>query len=169
MSLSVNTSSRFEINPRNYPKDKVHLCGITLWALFVLGFVFIGIQHQLWVITSFGGLLFLIIPYILCQHNRGDILEVTDEDLIVSRTNPEKLQFKISRKQPLEITIEHVKSSNSIESTTTLNLWDTDNGFRRRTILGFWLSQEAKIKASKNLLDFLNNQGFTVNYRNDIE
>ena len=165
----MNTTSRFEIDPRNYPKDKVYLCGMILWGLLVLGFTYVGIQHQLWVIASFGGLLFLIIPYLISQRNRGDLLEVTSENLLVSRTNPEKLQFKISRKQPLEITIEHVKSSNSIESTTTLNLWDTDNGFRRRTILGFWLSQEVKIKASKNLLDFLNNQGFTVNYRNDIE
>jgi len=169
MPLNIKPSSRFEIDPRSYPKDKVYLYGIALWGVFVLGFTYIGIRHQLWVIASFGGFLFLIIPYIVAQRNRGDILEVTDKELIISRSNPQKQQFKIPRKHPLKITIEHVESFDDLESTATLNLWDNYCGFERRTILGFWLSQESKTKVSKDLIDFLNRHEFRINYHNKTE
>ena len=113
-----------------------------------------------------------VIPYSVVRRNRGDVLEVTSDFLNISKMNPEGSRFHLRRNSPLEITLEHVEGSGSeasIEAASTLNLWDTECGFRRRTILGLWLSEEAKSDVLKDLERFLIKHGFIVTVLNKTD
>lgn len=166
-------NGRFRIDPRKYPKDKAYIGCLAIWGILVLAFTVASIHWQFWPGAAFGGLIFLaVIPYTVIQRNRVDVLEVRSDFLHVSQMNPKSSGFRLRRDSPLEITLEHVKDpagDAGIESTSTLNLWDSECGFRRRTILGLWLSEEAKGKVLKDLVGFLIEHGFAVKSLDEID
>ena len=172
MTIATDNEARFEIDPRDYPRDKAYIGCISVWGLLILGFTFGSVHWEFWPGVAFGIVIFLaIIPYTISQRNRGDVIEVKADYLLVSKSNPKNTGFRLYRKNPLEITIEHVDSSGDtgVESTSTFNLWDRESGGRRRTMLGFFLSEEAKTEVAKELVSFLRQHDYTVTYQNKVD
>ena len=173
MTAATDLGARFEINPRDYSRDKAYIGGLTIWGVLMLSFSIACIYWEFWVGAIFGGVLFLaVVPYALSQRNRCDLFQVNSDFVVVSKGNPKGAGIRLHRKNPLEITIEHVEDSASdagIESTSTLNLWDVECGYRRRTILGLWISEEAKAQVLKDLVDFLRQHDFEVDCRNKVD
>lgn len=164
--MAADSDSRFEISPRDHPRDVPLIGCISIWGLGILGFILVSVVNDFWHLATFGGVIFIaVIPYLVSQWNRSDLLRVESDSLLVSKGKPLNKGIILHRNNPLELTVEHVDGAEGVESTSTLNLWDNEIGDRRRTVLGYWLSEESKIQVLRDLVDFLRRHDFEVDYR----
>lgn len=171
MSDPPASDTRFEIDPRAYPKDWWYMGCMSVFAILIAAFVAITICNGFWFLTAFAGCIFLPVGlWMFFTRHAVDVFEVGPDSLHVSKRNPKNQGFHLRRGSVLELTLEnHVGGPDGdVETTPTLNLFDTAAGFRRRTIIGFWLSQESKAEVLVNLTEFFTRHGFTVECRNEI-
>lgn len=164
--MAEDSDSRFEISPRDHPRDVPYIGCVSVWGLVILVLIVVSIVNDAWGLAIFGGVIFLaVIPYLVSQWNRSDLLRIESDSLVVSKSNPLNPGKSLHKENRLELTIEHVRNEDGVESTSTLNLWDNECGYRRRTLLGLWLSEESKIQVLRDLVDFLRRHDFEVDYR----
>ena len=169
MIAKPESNLRFVIDPREHPRDRMYIGGVTIWVLLMLGFTFLCVYFNFLVGAIMGSIMSISVAlYLLFQRNRCDLIEVDADNILVSKVNYAGPAIKLNRKNILEVTIEHVCRNNEAESTATLNLWDRSAGYRRRTILGLFLSVEAKVEIAENLVQFLESHDVEVDYNNNV-
>ncbi len=158
------------IDPREHKKDFYFIGCLAVWGLLILGFTAVSIFAKLWAIAAFGALLFLpVLIWAMVQWNKTDALQVTSGGIALIRNDRINSAVHLGRSNPVELTLEHVKTSGDpdTESILTLNIWDNECGFRRRHILGQWIAVDAKNDIFNHVLQFLEFHGFEVQARNE--
>lgn len=163
---------QFIINPKQYKRNNAYLLLLCLWGSVLVGFIALASYHGFWVLAGFAALLFFIIPYAFYQRNLIDVLRIDESGLLITNNRRSDGGVRIALNSPLELTLEWNERSKGSEygqeSVSSLNLWDTDAGYRRRHILGMWLSQEDREVVFYELLEFLKQGRYDVKTKNEV-
>ncbi len=164
MNSSVAQINRFDIDPRDFKINTAYGGCLLVWSLGIIGFGIVCVLYKFWVLVAFAGALALMIPFALNARYKVQSFLVDSDGLrIVKNANVES-GIRISREATLELTLEYVESGGDTdrESVSTLNLWDHDLGYRRRHIIGLWISDSCREQLYQSLRDFLVEANFRV-------
>lgn len=161
---------RFDIDPRDYGLNKAYAGCVLIWSFGIVGFGIACVIYQIWVLVAFAGVLGLIIPLVLNSRHEVQSLLVDDDGLCLMKNNDMGSCVRISREAVMELTLEYVEAGGEVgqESVSTLNLWDCDHGYRRRHILGVWISESGREQLYELLKDFLAEANFRVTATNKL-
>ena len=163
---------RFIIDPKDYRSNTTYLVLLIVFGSVILAFITVAAFYKFWGLSVFATLLFLIVPYTIYTRNSVDILEADRCGLIISNSKKPNEVIKISCDSPVELTLEWHENrkdqEHGMETISSLNLWDRAAGYRRRHILGLWISQEDREQVFYELLEFLEQRNYQVKSKNEV-
>jgi len=162
--------NRFDIDPRDFKMNAAYAGCLSVWSAGIIGFGIVCIIYKFWVLAAFAGVLALVIPFTLKSRYEVQSLLVDDAGLLIVNNDAVESGIRISRGARLELTLEYAESGGEVtqESVSTLNLWDHELGYRRRHILGLWISESCREKLFHLLSDFLGDADFRVTATNKL-
>ncbi len=169
MNKAQGNTERFEIDPRQFKRDRGYIGCLVVWCVLMMALITIFYFYQFWP-GLFGGALMLsvAVPLAFLQRNKVDTLIASEDGLLVVKNRRYASAIFIRRANQIGLTLECVTKGawDDGESVATLNLWDNISGCRH--VLGLWVDQESKQELFMALKDFLEGHGFDVVARNDI-
>ena len=167
--MNARPTSRFDIDPSNYSKDATYLAVFAIWGLLVVGFGAFCFFKGFWVLGSFSCLLLLIIPVSWSKRNDVDSILISDDAIQILKNNKPTAATQIKMGAKIELTLEFVIKGRDTESIPTLNLWDTYQGYRRRHVLGMFISHSHRENLFDQLVTFFENSEISVQSENKLK
>lgn len=172
MEQVASSFNTFVIDPSQHPQDKLYQLITWLWTLAVLILGFFCYWNNTKLGMAIAALLLLaIVPLLFFKRLQTDIVEVHEFDLVVRRINPSTEALRVPRASRIEISFEKVGTTRgktrTPESVWSLNLWDHEQGYPRRTIVALRVAKEPKEKLFHDLVTFLKQNGIDVTTYNE--
>lgn len=162
----TNLPERFDIDPKQWPRDRGLIGCLVAWALSIVGVVAVAVTISFWPVIIMGSLLLTVVPWSFAYH-RQESLIATPCHLIIATGGKTDSALLIKRGNALKLTLEHVQERGETESVRTLNLYYKSHGCWNRRQLGKWICQEGKATLFQRLAEFLSYHGFEVELHRD--